>query len=188
MNGFPARPPRPRLPQVFITRPNDQPMGRKGEMQAQVEAHDPIPDAWKTLKIDVPGFCVFFVLCGSHIIWWLEVTNNICIYVIIYIYICMCCWQQRVLTLLLRLLLGLHVHQWSTTSDRLTSSLNGFDCSAQPQSIAISDDCLRNLNPDTRKFGQFQRSWFTCGYTPENQHRTWNLALGRGDSGWKPAF
>ena len=68
LNGFPARPPRPRLPQVFITRPNDQPMGRKGEMQAQVEAHDPIPDAWKTLKIDVPGFCVFFVLCASHII------------------------------------------------------------------------------------------------------------------------
>ena len=48
--------------------------------------------------------------------------------------------------------------------------------------------CLRNLNPDTRKFGQFHRSWFTSGYTPENQHRTWNLALGRGDSVWKPAF
>lgn len=48
LNGFPARP--PRLPQVFITRPNDQPMGRKGEMQAQVEAHDPIPDAWKTFQ------------------------------------------------------------------------------------------------------------------------------------------
>lgn len=110
--------------------PMTNPWGGKEKCKHKLKRMIQSPMLGKLFKHRCAWFLCFFVLCGSHIIWWLEVTTDCHKYIVLYF----CCFIRRSsYSSIFCLLVGLQCAS-------VKYNFSWFDCSAQPQSIAISDD------------------------------------------------